>query len=471
MNGKVNVVVAGGSGYWSDKTHLTAIMDLKRQGLDVRLAGVCDTEAHDSPNIRPNLRVLLRMDSPLWINARNKDQEEVDRELDRLHHEVGIDLLIVATNSVHHYPYSSWAIRNGVNVACDKPLVVTRNASFDAKSAEQIWSQYIALREEVLKAKEKNSMFMAICPLRRRAMPLFMDIAHQLEEVQNGTGESIRYMSLIVNGGLHKYPLELRKGGAHGYLDGVGSLSHSSYHYIDLIAWYLSLAGGKVSEIEVELPYLFRVGDYVRMRGYGKLMELIEGNASLDLAIALPEAVLNSEQDFTFHLKLKDGEGRINGLVSYTCNHTTFTPRTQRYEDGVTEYAQSRTGGRMSQVYLDIHQGPMQNIQLIKNDVVFSGNTITVNRRVHPMLGSDVMHQEFEDAYVEGAITPVDMISNFIRYSGGMEFDQGVLDITAKYEDQVLTNRLFSKFYELIARQASGEGVASGIADTINLAP
>lgn len=457
MNAKANVVVAGGNGYWSDKTHLAAIVELKRQGFDVNLVGICDTVNPALMANRPNLETLLKSDSPTWINARDKSQQLVEKELDRLHREVGIDAFIVATNPIYHYAYTAWAIRNGINVSCDKPLVVTRNASFDLESARNIWKQYSELREAILKAKEHDGEFIAITPLRRRAIPLFVDTANQLEEVYNKTGEGIRYFSLTVNGGLHKYPLELMNGGAHGYLDGVGSLSHSSYHYIDLIAWYLSCAGGNISKIEVELPYMFRVQDYVSMHGYRKLMELVEGNNSLDIDVALPVAVLNSEQDFTFNIKLKDENGLLNGLVTYTCNHTTFTPRTQAYNKDVNEYAESKVGGRMSQVYIDIHQGALQNIQLIKNDVVFFGNTVTVNRRVHPALGSDDIHQEFDDAYVREATTPIDMIGNFIKYSSGMSFDQEMLDATTKYEDQEFTNKLFSMFYERIAADAESK--------------
>lgn len=457
MNGKANVVVAGGCGHWSDKTHHAAVVELRKQGYNVNLAGICETVDPFSVSDRPNLASLLRLGSTSWIDA-GKGQEAVEKGLDRLHSEVGIDILVIATNPIYHHSYSSWAVRNGVNFACDKPLVVNRNASFDMESAGQIWPQYNETRNAILEARERNGSYMAISPLRRRAMPLFMDIAERLEVVQQETGEGIKYINLVVNGGVHKYPLEMTNGGAHSYLDGIGSLSHSSYHYVDLLAWYLSSASGMVAKIEVELPYLFRMKDYVGMRGYRKLMDLVEGDTSLDVAVNVPEAVLNSEQDFTFHIKLKDGEDRLVGLVSYTCNHTSFTPRTHRYDSEVVEHAQLKAGGRMSHFYLDIHQGAMQNIQLVKNDIVFSGNTITSNMRVHPALGTDSVHQRLDDAYVSGTITPAEMIGNFIKYSGGMDFDQGMLDRTTRYEDQVLTNRLFSAFYELIARNASETG-------------
>lgn len=44
----------------------------------------------------------------------------------------------------------------------------------------------------------------------------------------------------------------------------------------------------------------------------------------------------------------------------------------------------------MSQIYFDIHQGALQNWQLIKNDVVFFGNNIHIKGRLHPTLGNQV---------------------------------------------------------------------------------
>jgi len=180
-------------------------------------------------------------------------------------------------------------------------------------------------------------------------------------------------MNVIINGGVNKYPIEFLKGGAHGYLDGVGSLSHSIYHHINVIAWYLSVAKGRIKKLIVDLLYVFRVKDYLRIEGYKKLQDLIEGvNPNFKNDIKIPKQVLNCELDFTFHVRLFDKNYFPIGLILYTSNNTAFTPRLTKFIPEMVEYTNDKLGGRMSQIYYDIHQGALQNWQLIKNDVVFS---------------------------------------------------------------------------------------------------
>jgi len=167
-------------------------------------------------------------------------------------------------------------------------------------------------------------------------------------------------MNIIVNGGLHRYPVEFLKAGAHGYLDGIGSLAHSSYHYIDVIAWYLQLAPGDATQIKITLPHIFRVKDYLNIKGYKALQKLINSDdEKLDKGINLPVSVLNSELDFTFHLQLLNKDNLPIGLISCTSNHTTYTPRKVKYNPIAIDHAHDRNGGRMSQIYW-ISEGYLQ---------------------------------------------------------------------------------------------------------------
>ncbi|MDE1833667.1 MAG: Gfo/Idh/MocA family oxidoreductase [Candidatus Micrarchaeota archaeon] len=457
MGRRANVLIAGGSGFWSNNTHCAAMVALRMKGVEARLVGVCDPIDPHSARDRPNLRALVNEDSPQWIDPATMDSGELEDRLDRLHYEEHIDVLITATNPVHHYFYTKWAVKNRINAICDKPLVAVPDASFDLHSAKQIWRAYLDVRKEILKARRENEAFSIICPLRRRAMAPFMQIASGLSEVHLKTGEGISHANVIQSCGIHKFPAELTNGGAHGYLDGIGSLSHSSYHYLDAMAWYLSAAPGETEEIEVSMPYLSRIRDYLDSGDHARLMRLVEGGMVPDWDVDLPERVLNAERDMTFHLKLLDGDGRQRGLMNYTCNYTTFTPRTQRFDGNIVEYANERNGGRMSHLYIDVHQGALQNFQLVKNDVVFRGHSILLNRRIHPRLGQDSLNQRFDDAYEKNAITVKEMVAAFIQKSAGMDHERAHLGMAQPYEGQALTNRLYSKFYELMAAQASGK--------------
>ena len=366
--------------------------------------------------------------------------------------QIRCDAIIITTNPTYHYFYCAWGIENNINILCDKPLVVNKNSSSDLKNAKSIQNNFENLERLYEKAKKKNSKYMLCTPLRRRALTPFIDIANNLSRVYKKTGEGIRYMSVITNGGLHRYPVEFLKGGAHGYLDGVGSLAHSSYHYIDIIAWYLKLAQGEATKIRIILPYIFRVKDYLSIKGYKNIKNLIEENSSkINDDIELSNNILSSELDFTFHLQLLNKKNIPLGLISYSSNHTTFTPRQVKYDSEITDNANNPLGGRMSQLYIDVHQGALQNWQLIKNDVVFHGNEITTIGRQHPLIGIPYRKTKYSEAYEKGTISPQDLVISFIKYSGSLKISNDHFSLLSTIDNQKLTNRLFSKFYEKIA--------------------
>lgn len=450
----INIFIAGGSGFWAECNHYPSIVQLKKKGIPLRVVAICDIRNPNKEKNRPVLNEILLKDKPVWINPSELSEDKLEKELDKLRQEYNINITIVSTNPIYHFYYANWSTKHSISTLCDKPLVTTKNASFSLKQSLQIQEKYEILKKNATQAKKNNPKYLFCSPLRRRALTPFVKTANDLESIYKKTHEGIRYMNVIVNGGVHKYPQEFLKGGAHGYLDGIGSLAHSSYHYIDVIAWYLRIARGHTAKIEVHLPYVFRVKDYLKIKGYKKLREFIESyDVNFDDNLKIPDAVLNSELDFTFHLKLLDKNNSLVGLISYTADHTTFTPRLTRFESEMIEYTNDKLGGRMSQVYIDIHQGALQNIQLVKNDVVFFGNNINVKNRKHPKIGNTLETINYKEAYDKDTITPQDLFISFIKYTGGYSISGEHLRLLSTFDNQNLTNRFYSKFYEKLAEE------------------
>ena len=450
----INIFIAGGSGFWAECNHYPSIAQLKKERIPLRVVAICDIRDPYKEKNRPVLNEILLKDNPVWINPSELSEDKLEKKLDKLRQEYNIDITIVSTNPIYHFYYANWSTKHSISTLCDKPLVTTKDASFSLKQSLQIQEKYEILKENVMQAKKHNPKYLFCSPLRRRALTPFVKTANDLESIYKKTHEGIRYMNVIVNGGVHKYPQEFLKGGAHGYLDGIGSLSHSSYHYIDVIAWYLGLARGQTAKIEVHLPYIFRVKDYLKIKGYKKLRKFIENNDdNFDDNLKIPDNVLNSELDFTFHLKLFDKNNSLLGLISYTADHTTFTPRLTKFEPEMAEYTNDKLGGRMSQVYIDIHQGALQNIQLVKNDVVFFGNNIYIKNRKHPKIGNTLETINYEEAYDKDTITPQDLFKSFIKHTAGYSISDDHLRLLSTFDNQNLTNRFYSKFYEKLAEE------------------
>ncbi|MFA6518902.1 MAG: Gfo/Idh/MocA family oxidoreductase [Candidatus Shapirobacteria bacterium] len=450
QNNEINILIIGGSGFWSEKNHYPAILKLQEKGLPVKVRLICDIRNPREEANRKYLPEIFRINDPKWINP----NETSLNQLGKICKKEKINMVIVSTNPAFHYTYCKWAVKNNLNVLCDKPLVVNFNSASDIKAARKNEKLYQELKSFVLKKQQKNKRYLFCLPLRRRVLTPYVFVAKQLEAVNKNTGEGIRYLNIIVNGGIFKYPIELLGGGSHGYLDGVGSLSHSSYHYIDVLAWYLQVAQGKAKKIKINLTNLIRVHDYLRTKTYQNLRNIVEDESNnFEDELALPEQVLNSELDFTFTLKLLDENNNQVGMAEYTCNHTSFCPREVKYQPGVLEPANYLHGGRMSHVYLDIHQGALQNWQIIKNDVVFEGNNITVIGRQHPYVGKKYIKKVFRDAYDKNTLTPTDLIESFVNYTLGEKLLSKKMNLLSSFNNQDLTNKIFCKFYEKIAEE------------------
>lgn len=463
----INLIVAGGSGLWAEINHYPSIIALKAKGFNVKVIAICDPIDPKSNQVnekRENLKRILELDKPYWINPSVKNLQQLKKKLNNLLKKYPLCAMIVSANPVHHYFYSKWALDNKINVLCDKPLVTTENSSFDPKSAALVQERYKELNALFIKNRKENPYYIFCSPLRRRSLEPFMKIAHELEEVYKKTGEGIRHMNVIINGGIHKYPSEYLKGGAHGHLDGVGTLCHTSYHYIDLIAWYLKVARGKIHSIEISLPYVLRVSEYLDMKGYNSLRDLIEPNFKFQESIKIPQKVLNTELDFSFYLKLKDKKGNNIGQITFVVNYSTFAPRLTKYNPDVVEYAHDKYGGRMSSVYIDIHQGPLQQIQLIKNDEVVLGHNIELRKWLHPLLGEKQENWHYKHAYEKGILTSKGLFECFIKATMKLHLPKEELNLLSIIDGQNLTNRLYSAMYEKLAEEFYQKNHAQDVA-------
>lgn len=124
----------------------------------------------------------------------------------------------------------------------------------------------------------------------------------------------------------------------------------------------------------------------------------------------------------------------------------------------------------MSQIYFDIHQGSVQNWQLIKNDVVFGGDTIEITQRLHPALGKSYSNTKFTNAYDKQTVTPKDLFVSFVKKSMGLPVPKTHDEYLQLLNGQELTHRIFSATYELIAQDYVDPGNKGEITINFNKA-
>jgi hypothetical protein len=443
----IDVAIVGGVGHWSKKTHVPGVLDAKELA-SVRLLAIIDYQSPYDNGSNEKLRGLCRRDNTEWINPRtHTDQGLLDR-LDAFHNLQTVDLLIIACDPQYHLFYIRWALRRNIRVLCDKPPIVLPHCASDPVKADAIGIEFDGMARRLA---NKDPLFVSL-PLRRRAMEAYIDAADSFARVHSATGIGVSNGSVIVDSGVLRFPSELGHGGAHGYTCGFGSLSHSAYHFIDILAWFLTIARGTTRFIELSMPYVFRVRDYLASHS-SRSLEAVLSSEEGDDSVTLDAATLAAELDSVFHILLLNNRMCPCGSITLSCKHVTQTTRLLPRVDHNTDPANHELGGRMSHAVVDLHQGGLQAVTIHENHESMLPRRLSCVRRCHPNLGDREYWVQY-DQHRKPRTTPVSLVSNAILLSAGKLQAQSLL---ASLLDQRLTMALYSACYGLVARANVGE--------------
>ncbi|MFJ4700597.1 Gfo/Idh/MocA family oxidoreductase [Streptomyces sp. NPDC088768] len=451
----VRVLLVGGCGHWAaSENHVPAILAAQRNGLAVRVVAICDRRDPYDPALlahMPHLRTLMTQDRPAWIRPEpHEPRSELERRLQHAHREHHFDAIIVACDPVAHHPYLAWATSQGIHVLCDKPIICAEDAAWNPDRAAEIRTNFDAL----LRAHLNQPGHLFAVPLRRRANDAFIHAGNLLQDLYDTHKQPVTMGHISISGGHYRLPEEYALGDAHGYTHGVGALSFSSYHYLDEMARYLLLAPGQITGLRLTLQYVRRVADHLAT-GYNETLDhLLRPLSEARLPTEpLPDRVLLAEQDFGFTAELLDPRQRSLGVLTYQYASNTYCQRTVGAQTHDARNAVPfREKGRMSQYVFELHQGSLQHLRLTKNDAVGEPYSIRLEQRRHPLIGGTGHHEiVYEDAHASSRINPQDITTAFLTQVAGGTPAPEVTDKTAFLDGQVLTHRLYSAMYELIA--------------------
>jgi hypothetical protein len=454
----ISIAVIGGSGFWANVGHYKHILQAREsQSVVVKIVAIVDPNDPyaQSPDIKPYLREVLNSDSPRWIRPGGFDTEV--SIINSLKDDLKIDMVIIASSPTTHYPYALACVKHRIHAICDKPIVSHANASFDSKSAALITEEFKNLCFQYEKSLNEEPRLLCCSVLRRRGLKVFRDVASELLEVYQETGAGINNMSVIVNSGKYLYPAELNIVGAHGYREGIGSLSHSAYHYIDLISWYIGAARGNIAFLQPKLNYVFRVKDYISSKSYMSLWKI---NSEADDALRvdeLPKEILESELNTSYTINLMDNNKNNIGSILFNFNQVSYTPRTLPYS-ATNDPADLPGGGRTSSFIIDIHQDGLLNYYVYKNDTVFEEYSIESRIRKHTHITqgyNDPGVSSVDDPYNQGA-TLVDAYCDLFQYIS--DSHKGLTNpIVRSILSERLATELYGAFYELLSKHTTNK--------------
>jgi len=438
----ISIAIIGGSGFWTEINHAPNIIyAIKKYPENIKNVYIVDPRNPANQENYPNIKKLLKSNKTQYITPRVNISETVEYLK-----KIGVDLLIIASDPVSHYDYILNGLQYGINIICDKPIFNNKNASTSTKAAKQIYKKFEILCNEYKKQKSINNRLFCILLLRRRTLPVFNDIANNLNYIYQETGAGINNANLVIHNGIFKHPNEFMITGAHGYTKGIGSLSHSAYHYLDLLIWYIEKAPGNITKISPRLSNIFRVKDYIESDLPNILFGIRNGKQILS------ESILGSELDVGFYIDLFDSKNKKCGAIHFANNHLSVTNRTRKFDiNNDNEPANFIDGGRMSHITIDIHQSGQQNIQLFKNDIALNSSKIVLKIRRNPSIkGENYIEKEYNNAYKasgnELKNTFMNIIDSMVNHSN---IDENKINDLL---DESKTFKLFSEMYELIAK-------------------
>jgi hypothetical protein len=444
----LHVLLIGGTGVWCDRAYCKILLELKEQGYPLRVVAICDP-IH--PSKRPEqlyLAKLMAVDSPSWI-FENTQEEVLDR-LSLLHQKEHIDIAIVSCIPTMHYVYCRWAAKHQIKTICDKPAVVIENAASDYVAAQSIQKKYEELQR--LFADHPTHFVML---LGRRSNALLRSVASYLHDAYVATGIGISYLNLSANFGIQRFAQEFLQGGSHGYIYGVGSASHTFYHLLDNVMWFLQNAPDQVARLKIEIPYLYRVRDYLKQQKFLPLAYYLGmPEAFAKQAVELSTVVLDCEYDFNLQIHLLDKDDKPIGLIQLFNSHSGYSHRKKSYDPTVIAPDNLIEGGRMKQYMLELHQGSIQHMTISRNAEVFGPSETKFSWRAHPVLGialTNAVNDHYEMTKKEDRNHHKAIIRACIKQWSGSLLAVEEKQLIAGFHNQALSFRIFSLLYELIA--------------------
>jgi hypothetical protein len=444
----LNALIIGGSGNWCNQSHLEAILALKLRGYPLQVTAICDPVPPSARTNYQNLAEIVELDNPIHFFA--TESSALFEKLTSLHASHVFDFVIIACDPIFHYDYCRWAANLSLPVICDKPLVLTQDAAWNLSAAQQIQIKYEELQQLCLKNKTE-----IILPLGRRNDSVFIGAIRHLRETYEQTGEGISYLHLLANQGVKRFKQEFLHAGSHGYISGAGSGSHTFYHFLDIIAWFLQNAPGKTTRMKLVMPYIYRVQNYLHEEKYRHLQHALN-DPNLDADVTLPLSVLAAEYDFNLQLHLLDENNHPTGMMQVFSSHSGYSNRTSAFQSEIECPEHFAEGGRMKQFYLDIHQGSVQNIQIHRNNKAFEKYKAYIYHQVNPLLkksGTSVEEDYFESELTNEKQRKSSVVTLAIKKLLDLRLTAHEQQSLSGFHNQALTQKIFSCLYEMMAYQ------------------
>ncbi len=341
-----NVLIIGGLGHWGQKHYVPLLIN---SNICNELI-VCDIK---------NEKKINKHYKYVKLNLGN----EID-EIKELIKQYSISVVIIATPPIYHDYYLINLIPTGVNFICDKPMVAIKGQSFDEKKAKEVKKRY----NEILKLKKQYNVKI-YTPLRRRVQNFYNEIYKNVNLINDNFDQNITFASLYENDGCHRWDDEMTIDFAHGYNDGLGKLTHTGYHILDIVAKLIDLGCNNIKSLECQVLHAKTVADSSKSKSIKNLAKLLSQKIS---TIKHNDIVQSAELDIGIKFTISFYDD-VDSFIYVHIHHGGVTNRVIKHYDDINTGDQGRTDDST----FTIEQGPMQNIY----STIFANDTVNEERK------------------------------------------------------------------------------------------
>lgn len=370
MKLNVNVLIIGALGHWSKKTYLPVFSSEKYDGQ----LFLCDIKG-----------LALKLPSNYkYIKIRKNNLKDVNT-LKNIIKSNNIKIVIISTPPEWHYFYLFNLKDCGVNFICDKPLIA--DVVDSNYSNKEILGKYLELQQY----KHKQGFYI-FTPLRRKLQSFYKKMYDEVSFISLKYGQNVTLVNIYENDGVHRWNDEMELDFCHGYGSGLGKLSHTGYHILDILSEIIKKGCSNIKNISCECLDCDLVRDNEKSKtnriiknmigAKSKKVELNENTCLAELNITLKYTIRYLDDNPTYcYLFLRHG-----GVSNRTTKH----------------YDEKNTGddGRTDDSNFIIEQGALQNIF----GTIISNSTEDVNAKstLHIKRSINVFNQDETKTTNEG---------------------------------------------------------------------
>lgn len=353
-----------GVGYHARRTYVPHLKTLREEGRAI-LSLAVDVESCKDRVVEYTQRLIPDTELAIVPDFEGEMPEHVAKQLSEAAERTGVKTCVISTQPLAHKSYGLWAIRQGLNVIMDKPISTRDHVVTDFEAAYGIAQDYVDLYEEyqaLQKRLDKPTFFMINS--HRRYHPGFYCTFDMIKEIQEKTGCPVTNIISTHCDGKWRMPSEIVDEPYHPYRTGYGKVSHSGYHFFDMMynfmrsGWSESkrpdkmevvssfvLPAGFVESLnEADYDAIFGKDEYGKYKRYTdeELFRLMPGMGEIDASIQV-----------TF-----SRNGHNIAIAQINLLHNGFSRRSW-LQPGADLY---KGNGRVKHEAHEIRSGPFQTI-------------------------------------------------------------------------------------------------------------